>query len=179
MEFKPTMHRQPIIGDARCALYSIANLLGDMGILLMNNVNESTNYLQERRFLERWHEAGRALTGRVGNVICDIYPFAIAAPGQRVTLDQDTLNGLQPDPGNYILALIDFARNDGAHTVGCLWGSGEDCILLDPQHAFPVPIEKAYLFKAFEVVGVRWLTSDSGQPPEFNKQDLSHIFNLD
>ena len=43
MKFHPIKYRQPIFGDSRCALYSLANILDDKGILMFNNVNESRN----------------------------------------------------------------------------------------------------------------------------------------
>lgn len=179
MEFKPIQFRQPIVGDARCALYSMANLLGDRSLLFFNNVNKSTNYLQEARYLNLWRSAVNAKGVNPLYHICNIYPFAIAAPTQRIVLDKTLIDNLQPDPDKYILALIDFKRAEGYHTMGCLWGYGEECYLLDPQHEFVTPFEKELLFKTFEVVGMRWLTGGSDFPLEFFPRNLSHIFKLD
>jgi len=179
MEFKPTPYRQPVVGDARCALYSLANLLGDRGLLLFNNVNQQTNHLQEASFLRQWHETAIGFDIDAIKNVNSIYPFAIAPTGQRIVIGLDDLEQVNPPEGKYLLALIDFARNNGVHTMGAVWGHDSELVTVDPQYSHPCLSDKAIIFQVFEVVGIRFLAHPEFELAEFTKQELSHIFKLD
>lgn len=183
MRFHPIKYQQPVFGDSRCALYSIANLLGDNGILLYSDVGKMTHHNSETRFLR---DFSKLFDNGPLSVICNIHPFAIAPRYLRFWYD-DNFKEFFPDAdGAYVLVLVDHIREgaDHNHTIGVLWGRDEYCIAIDPQKNEAQVIEKAAMFELLHVTGFRPLCSDdvvSGEylsVPEFAPDELPHIFDI-
>lgn len=178
MKLHPTKYLQPVFGDARCALYSLANLLDDGGYVSgCFPVNEMTTHEEENYAVEKTAEIfGR--TGGVAKVNHIIFHAGIFNHG-RLHLEDIVL----PEPseqGMYLAGLLDYRKKgtDYAHTVGVLWGKGADCIVIDPQKPMPAVFPKDIIFRVVEVVGVRYLAHMECQNAsfvEFSNRELSHI----
>ena len=177
MKLKPTKYLQPVFGDARCALYSIANLLNDGWVLSTYPVNSMTDHEQEIEFIEFWADKQQR-AGVENNVNYIIFHAGIFNHG-RLHIEDVML----PEPsehGMYLAGLLDYRKKgaDYAHTVGVLWGKGTDCVIIDPQKPTPAIFPRDVIFRLVEVVGVRYLAHREGESAsfvEFSNRELSHI----
>jgi hypothetical protein len=188
MKFHPIKYRQPVVGDSRCALYSIANLLGDNGILLFTDVGKMTNAISESQYLLEYNNVLRSFfefdrePDKI-ETIKHIHPVAIVPGSLRITGDPFFF-GLKPDSETgYFMVLIDHLAGavEHAHTVGVLWGNGGKCIVIDPQKNAPVEVDQTDIFEKLHVVGYRVLNAGETEKghvivPEFEPEELPHIF---
>lgn len=181
MELKPLKYKQPVIGDARCALYSMANLFDDRAFLLMNNVNEMTDHEQELHYLSLWamakEEAGEAQLVNYLDFHAGIFGHG------RLHLEDLNVESTG-NPEVYFAGLLDYRipGRDYAHTVGFLWPEGERFIVIDAQKNEPKQYPKEAYFKTLEVVGFRLFKNmlEGGQtsffPIYFTAEAFPHIF---
>ena len=195
MEFHQLKYKQPVIGDARCALYAMANLFDDRAFLIMNNVNEMTDHEEELGFLKQWSWA-------MENGLSNFQPpFTINAEPRwpmvnhidfhagifnngRIHLEDLNL----PPTGScevFYAGLLDYRipGQNYAHTVGFLWPEGENMIVLDAQKNMPHSIPKEAYFKVLEIVGFRVFSTGSTQGEslgfcKFKAEAFPHIFVL-
>ena len=188
MKFHPIKYRQPVVGDSRCALYSIANLLGDNGILLFTDVGKMTNAISESKYLLEYNNVLRSFFEDPDKIetIRHIHPVAIVPGSLRITGDPFFFDLKPESETGYFMVLIDHLAGtvEHAHTVGLLWGNGGKCIVIDPQKDAPVEILQTEVFEKLHVVGYRILYAGEMQDgnlivPEFEPEELPHIFDLD
>jgi hypothetical protein len=186
MEFHPIKYKQPVIGDARCALYAMANLFDDRAFLLMNNVNEMTDHEEELLHLKNWHWAKQSLSfvEERWNMVNHLEFHAGIFNNGRIHLEDLNLEGTGSEEVFYA-GLIDYRipGKDYAHTVGFLWPEGEKLVVVDAQKNEPKKVPKEAYFKILEVVGFRLFStgSDAGDfigMMKFKAEAFPHIFNL-
>ena len=182
MNFHPIKYKQPTDGgDARCALYALANLFDDRAFLFFNDVGESTYHNIEVDFLNVWAKTAPAFE-RVP--ICNIYPYAITTPD--ILIPYSVRYDIVSEEGVYIPVLLDIAGDseDLYHTVLALWGK-DSSVVVDSKKDFPELILNTTIFEKARVHGFRVLCgghpSKDGQIPLIclSPETLPHIFNLE
>ena len=181
MKFHPIKYRQPIFGDSRCALYSLANILDDNGILLFCDVGQMTTVNQEHAFLSAYSKVmPRSVQCRFGDKIFGILPYFIVPSNDRITVEQ--VRHIQPVlVDNFGLSLIDCLSPDGvnAHTVVGFWFDEDELVVLDPQKNEPIETTKTEFFQKMHVVGIRFIEGKDSAVHEFSISEFPHIFATD
>ena len=173
MKFHPIKYRQPVIGDSRCALYVLANLLDDGGILFLTNKGQMTSINQENDLLKQHSKAVKSPKFH------GILPYFIVPSTERIRSEQ--VQHIEPqNGGTFGIALVDCLAHDevNAHTVGVFWFAEGQLAILDPQKNVVEPTTVPHLFEVCRVVGVRFLEDENGEVPEFSTADFPHIFYL-
>lgn len=174
MKFHPIKYRQPIFGDSRCALYSLANILDDKGILMFNNVNEMTDINEENMYLMKYAQAVPSTP------FCKLLPYFVVPSCERIDVEQ--IRHIQPvDKTRFGVSLIDYLPegSESAHTVAGFWLDGDELLVIDPQKNDPIETTKTAFFCAVRVVGIRFVQSNDSEVPEFSTTDFPHIFKQD
>lgn len=172
MKFHPIKYRQPIIGDSRCALYSLANVFNDLAFLLYKNVGQMTTHNEENEFLRHYVSEVNPCFGHIEG----LYPYAIVPNHKRIEWDW-VLDTCAIDDGKFAVSLIDcYSNGDNAHTIAVLWFNDGALAAIDPQKNEIVYTSRGELFEAFHVVGVRFLYSTTMDVVEFSMSDFTHLF---
>lgn len=182
MKFHPIKHKQPTLGgDARCALYALANLFDDRAFLLFNNVGESTDHNREVEFLNAWAKTAPAFQRIPAK---NIYPHAITPPD--LPIQHSKQYEICEVEGAYIPVLLDVASDvrNVYHTVLALWGKGNS-VVIDSKKDFPQYVVNSSVFEAVRVHGFRIICA--GHPDKtgattmvyLTPEDLPHIFNIE
>ena len=167
---------QPIYGDPRCALYSLANILNHEGLLEYSKANGMTTHEDELGCIGRW--STKFDEPKANHLI---FHAGIYGHGR---LHLKDIKALEPGVGFYYALLLDYRKPgaEHAHTVGVLWGNSRDCLFCDPQKKEPVVASKAAMFSVLEVVGVRYLSLKEGEselPILLAHSEVSHLMEGD
>lgn len=173
MKFHPIKYKQPVVGDSRCALYVLANLMNDNGILLLSNVGQMTSINEENGILQQYNKVVKYPKFH------GILPYFIVPSTERIRSEQ--VQHIEPqNGGTFGVALVDCLAHDevNAHTVGVFWFAEGQLAVLDPQKNAIEPTTVSHLFEVCRVVGVRFLEDENGEAPEFQTDDFPHIFDL-
>jgi hypothetical protein len=173
MKFHPIKYQQPVIGDSRCALYVLANLLNDNGILLLTNVGQMTSINEELEVLKKYNRVCH------NTQICSILPYYIVPSTERISAE--SVKHIQPEKeGTFGIALVDCLSHDevNAHTVGVFWFGDGQLAVLDPQKNTIETTTVPHFLEVCYVVGIRFIEDRNGEVPEFSMSDFPHIFDL-
>lgn len=177
MIFNPVKYRQPVFGDSRCALYTLANIFDDRAFLLYRDVGVMTTHNEENEILKGYIKNVWNHCVIASYKIAGIYPYAIVPSKQRIPNEWIELQG----EGNesFVISMVDCLAPDGetAHTIGVLWLSDGELVVIDPQKNDIVSTTRAAFFDAFHVVGVRFIYGQDMEISVFHTMKFLHIFN--
>lgn len=171
----PILFKQPISGDRRCGLYSLANLFNEQGFLLFRDVDKMTDHNLEQKALRALFELGRS------KEIAGIFPVAIVPNHKRISFDWITWPQLETD--GFVLGLVDYLPlpdAQHAHTCGIVWFGRNECWIVNPQKNNIQSLTKEDLFSFLHIVGVRLLHGgddpENYYMPEFSPEEMPHLF---